>query len=77
MKTPLKVYLLASTLLLSLISINAQSLPDSTMQKINGFRAFYETLGNAYPADSTVSITETTIAGVKSFWFNQRCLVLK
>lgn len=71
MKTPLKMYLLLSILLLSLISINAQSLPDSTMQKINGFRAFYETLGNAYPADSTVSITETTIAGVKSFWFNQ------
>lgn len=37
------------------------------MQKINGFRAFYETLGKVYPPDSTVAINETTIAGVKSY----------
>jgi hypothetical protein len=36
------------------------------MQKINGFRAFYETLGKVYPPDSTVTVNETTIAPVKN-----------
>ncbi|MFL5744577.1 MAG: alpha/beta hydrolase fold domain-containing protein [Niastella sp.] len=67
----LKLYFLLSVFQLSLSSINAQSIPDSTMQKINGFRAFYETLGKVYPPDSTISIDATEIAGVKSYWFNQ------
>lgn len=71
MKTTLKSHLLISALLLSLSSIHAQNIPDSTMQKINGFRSFYETLGKAYPPDSTISINETTIAGVKSYWLNK------
>jgi monoterpene epsilon-lactone hydrolase len=63
-------------LLLSIfqLSVNAQSIPDSTMQKINSFRAFYETLGKVYPPDSTVSVNETTIAGIKSYWFNLNLL---
>lgn len=56
---------------------NAQPIADSTMQKINGFRAFYETLGKVYPPDSTVTVNETTIAGVKSYWFNQNQLTQK
>jgi monoterpene epsilon-lactone hydrolase len=71
MKTAIKRFFLLSTLLLSLPGAYAQSLPDSTMHKINGFRAFYETLGKSYPPDSTVSVTETAIAGIKSYWFNQ------
>lgn len=71
MKTAIKRYFLLSTLLLAFPGAYAQSLPDSTMQKINGFRAFYETLGRAYPPDSSISVTETAIAGIKSYWFNQ------
>ncbi|WP_229712684.1 alpha/beta hydrolase fold domain-containing protein [Marivirga lumbricoides] len=50
---------------------NAQTIADSTMQKIYGFRAFYETLGKEYPEDSTVNINESTIAGVKTYWLNE------
>lgn len=71
MNTTLKWYLLVSTLLLTIQRIDAQSIPDTTMQKIKGFRAFYESLGNAYLPDSSVSFTETTIAGVKTYWFDQ------
>ncbi len=71
MKNLLKLHFLLSAFLLGLTGAYAQSIPDSTMQKINGFRAFYETLGNAYPADSTINVAETEIAGVKSYWFNQ------
>jgi len=71
MKKALKLYFLIATLFLSLSNIHAQNIPDSTMQKINGFRAFYETLGKAYPPDSAISINETTIAGVKSYWLNK------
>jgi len=59
------------------LSVNAQSIPDSTMQKISSFRAFYETLGKVYPPDSTVSVNETTIAGIKSYWFNLNLLSQK
>ncbi len=57
--------------------LNAQSIPDSTMQKIKDFRAFYESLGQAYPKDGTIVETETEIAGVKSYWFNQKQLSQK
>ena len=56
---------------------NAQTIADSTMQKINGFRSFYETLGKTYPAESTVSVDETNIAGVKTYWLNQSLLAQK
>jgi hypothetical protein len=45
MKRALKLYFLLNAFLLSFSVVNAQSIPDSTIQKINGFRAFYETLG--------------------------------
>ncbi|MBO9727093.1 MAG: alpha/beta hydrolase [Chitinophaga sp.] len=72
----LKLYFL-SLLLLNMSTVNAQSIPDSTMEKINGFRAFYETLGKAYPVDSSISESVTTIAGIKSYWFNQNLLSQK
>lgn len=72
MKQASKLYFII-LLLCSSIS-NAQSIPDSSMQKIKGERAFYETLGKIYPADSTVTVKETTIAGVKSYWFNEKLL---
>lgn len=68
---------LLSIFQLSISAVNAQSIPDSTMQKINGFRAFYETLGKAYPQDSTITVSATEIAGVKSFWFKQDQLTQK
>ena len=74
MKQPSKFSFIISIFLLCYAVANAQSIPDSTMQKINGERAFYETLGKIYPADSTVSVNETNIAGVKSYWFNEKLL---
>jgi len=59
---------------LSTSTANAQSIPDSVMQKVKAERAFYETLGKLYPADNTVAVDEVTIAGVKSYWFNQSLL---
>jgi acetyl esterase/lipase len=47
------------------------------MQKINSFRAFYETLGKVYPQESTITVSATEIAGVKSYWFNQKQLTQK
>jgi monoterpene epsilon-lactone hydrolase len=73
----LKLYFLLSIFQLSTSAANAQNIPDSTMQKINGFRAFYETLGKAYPVDSTVTETATEIAGAKSYWFNENQLPQK
>ncbi|HKO79837.1 MAG TPA: alpha/beta hydrolase [Chitinophagaceae bacterium] len=74
MKKTLIVSFFISILQLGFSALNAQSIPDSTMQKINGFRAFYETLGRAYPKDSTITEEATEIAGVKSYWFNQKQL---
>jgi acetyl esterase/lipase len=62
---------------LAFSGINAQTLPDSTLQKIKNFRAFYESLGQAYPKDSTIAEAETEIAGVTSYWFNQKQLTQK
>ena len=73
----LKLYFLLSIFQLSTSAVNAQNIPDSTMQKINGFRTFYETLGKVYPVDSRVTETATEIAGVKSYWFNQKQLTQK
>lgn len=77
MNTTFKLYFSISMLILSFTSVNAQTIADSTMQKINGFRAFYETLGKVYPSDSTVTVTPTEIDGVKSYWFNQNKLSQK
>ena len=77
MKRILKVCFLLIIFQVSTSSANAQSIADSTMQKINGFRAFYETLGKIYPPDSTIIVSQTEIAGVKSFWFNQSRLSQK
>jgi acetyl esterase/lipase len=73
----LKLYFLLSILFVSISAVNAQTIPDSTMQKINGFRAFFETLGKLYPIDSTITETATEIAGVKGYWFNQNQLAQK
>ena len=71
----LKYYFLVSMSLVSLLSANAQSkIADSTMTKIYKERAFYETLGKIYPEDNSVSVKEETIAGVKSYWFNENLI---
>lgn len=56
---------------LSLSEVRAQSLPDSSMRKINAFRGFYENLGKVYPADSTITVRQAVIAGVTAYWFNK------
>lgn len=74
MKNIFKFVVMLAMFQLTNTNVNAQAIADSTMQKINDFRAFYETLGKVYPPDNTVSIKETTISGVKSYWFNQELL---
>ena len=70
-----KLCLSLSMFLTGITIVNAQStIADSTMTKIAQERAFYETLGKIYPADSSVKVNETTIAGVKSFWFNENLI---
>lgn len=72
MKQLMKIYPMLICLQLSFSALTAQSVTDSTVQKmITGERAFYETLGNIYPAEDSVAITESVIAGVKTYWFNQ------
>jgi monoterpene epsilon-lactone hydrolase len=77
MKYIFKIAVMLMVFQLAASKSNAQTVADSTMQKINGFRAFYETLGKAYPPASNVSMDETTIAGVKSYWFNKELLSKK
>jgi acetyl esterase/lipase len=77
MNTIVKLAFIMSMLQFSFSSVNAQNIPDSTMQNIHGFRSFYETLGKVYPPDSTIAIAATEIAGVKSYWFNQNQLTQK
>lgn len=77
MSRKIKLYFLLSTLFVSISAVTAQTIPDSTMQKIIGFRAFFETLGKLYPVDSSITETETIIAGVKGYWFNQNQLAQK
>lgn len=74
MKNIFKFVVMLAMFQLTNTNVNAQAIADSTMQKINDFRAFYETLGKVYPPDNTVNINEATIAGVKSYWFNQELL---
>lgn len=74
MKNIFKIVMMLAVFQLNSTTVNAQTIADSTMQKITEFRAFYETLGKAYPPDSTVNIKETTISGVKSYWLNQDLL---
>lgn len=71
MKHSLKFFLVLILFQSLYTELNAQSVADSTLQKIAGERAFYETLGKIYPAESSVPVNETTIAGVKAYWFNQ------
>lgn len=52
--------------------MNAQTISDTVLNKVNSDRQFFETLGKIYPADKNVSITETTISGVKCFWFQPK-----
>lgn len=74
MKNTFKTVVMLALLQLANTNVKAQAIPDSTMQKIDEFRVFYETLGKVYPPDSTVSINETAIAGVKSYWLNKELL---
>jgi monoterpene epsilon-lactone hydrolase len=71
MKNTLKIFLISILIHVSHSELNAQSIADSTLQMINGERAFYETLGKIYPVESSVTVTETSIAGVDAYWFNQ------
>jgi len=77
MKNIFKIVVMLMVFQLTTTKSNAQTVADSTMQKINGFRAFYETLGKVYPPASNVSVEETTIAGVKCYWFNKDLLAKK
>lgn len=77
MKSIFIVLLFITVLQPGISSVNAQRVPDSTMQKINGFRVFYETLGKAFPPDSTITESAMDIAGVKTYWFNQKQVVQK
>ncbi len=77
MKRSLNVCLLLISFQLSYTSLSAQSVADSIRQLIGGERAYYETLGNIYPAERSVTVTETTISGVKGYWFDQHLLSKK
>lgn len=70
----MKINLILILFQLSYSALKAQSVADSTLQMIAGERAFYETLGKIYPAESSVSITESSIGGVKAYWFNQNLI---
>ena len=39
------------------------------LNKINADRAFFNSLGNIYPADSRVDITSESIEGITCYWF--------
>src|SRR5688572_13903438 len=72
MKRLMKISSMLICLQLSFSGLTAQSVTDSSIQKmIAGERAFYETLGKIYPAESSVTVTESSILGVKTYWFNQ------
>jgi monoterpene epsilon-lactone hydrolase len=69
---PFKLLLMTLAGILATVhAVNAQTIPDSTMAKISQERAYYETLGKIYPPAEKVVVTETSIAGVKSYWFNE------
>ncbi|MCW4467631.1 alpha/beta hydrolase [Flavobacterium sp. MFBS3-15] len=74
MKNIFKMVVMLAVFQLTSLKVEAQTIADSTMQKINNFRAFYETLGKVYPPDPTVAINETTISGVKCYWLNEELL---
>ncbi len=59
------------------LDLSAQNVADSTMEKVKMERSFYESLGKSYLPDSSISVTETAISGVKAFWFNQSRLSQK
>ncbi|AWA29684.1 hypothetical protein HYN48_06090 [Flavobacterium magnum] len=77
MKNTFKIVLMLMLFQLTTTSSNAQTIADSTMQKIKRFRGFYESLGKTYPPDNSVSVSEETLAGVKTFWFNKNLLPQK
>jgi monoterpene epsilon-lactone hydrolase len=76
-KMMVSVLKLSFVLLLTLsfsLKLNAQNIKDSTIQKINKERAFYETLGKVYPPNTNVLVSEALVSGVKCYWFNQKLL---
>lgn len=77
MKNIFKIVVMLMVFQMAATRSNAQTVADSTMQKITGFRAFYETLGKVYLPATNISVDETTIAGVKSFWFNKDLITKK
>jgi len=42
---------------------------DSIINKVKGDRAYFDNLGNIYPADSTINIRNEQISGVACNWF--------
>lgn len=73
-KTTFKLWIMSIILPLTGSGVYAQQVADNALQKVNTERAFYETLGKIYPPDSAVTLTKTSIAGVQSYWFDQKLL---
>ena len=42
---------------------------NSIINKVNADRAFFNSLGNSYPSDSSVDITSEPIEGITCYWF--------
>ena len=56
-------------ILLISTTMKAQTITESTMDRVTNNRAFFETLGKIYPASPTVKISETEISNVTCYWF--------
>ena len=52
--------------------MKAQSISETILNKVNHDRQFFETLGEIYPVNKNVSISEVTIGGVTCFWFHPK-----
>lgn len=53
-------------------TMKAQTITKSTMDSVNENRAFFETLGESYPVNSNVEISETEISNIKCYWFQSQ-----
>lgn len=54
--------------------MKAQTITKSTMDSVSNDRAFFETLGEIYPVNSSVKISEAEISDVKCYWFEPQNL---
>ncbi len=53
-------------------TMKAQTISDTVLNKVNNDRQFFETLGEIYPVNNNVAVTQTTISGIKCFWFRPK-----